>query len=532
MKTNAQAEILRKKSGKKIVCGIKIAAIMTLSCILGLGLAGCGGDDAQNGKDTLTYWVRLHSNLGTSVTNFGDTPFAKKYQEATGIRIKYTHPAQGQEAENLNLLLASGDLPDIIETDWLLRDPVTCIAQNTIIDLRELIDTSAPNFKEFLNENPDVDRQIKTDEGNYYVFPFVRNGEKLLSTAGLMLRGDWLEELSLEAPETIEEWENVLTQFKEKKGAKIPFVGGSYQLNFFAGAYQVANDFYVDNGQVKYGCIEPGFRDYLETMHRWYEKGLVDKNYAIMDNDLITASMLNGDGGATFGAGGAAMGAYLNAALQNGDTSYTLKAAKFPTIVKGEKPQFGNKMWQYSSTNGAAITGKCKKPEVAARFLDYSYSQEGKALNNFGIEGKSYEMIDGNPTYTALITNNPDGKSMGQILSMYVRATNEGPFVQDERYITQYYQLDEQKDALNMWSDNNGEKHAMPQVTLTKDERSEVNRIMNDLTTFCEENVVSFIIGSKSLSEFDNFVNECKAKNIDRAIAIRQAAYDRFMNRK
>ena len=40
--------------------------------------------------------------------------------------------------------------------------------------------------------------------------------------SGPILRKDWLDELGLEVPETIDEWENVLAQFKEKKGATAP----------------------------------------------------------------------------------------------------------------------------------------------------------------------------------------------------------------------------------------------------------------------------------------------------------------------
>ena len=152
-------------------------------------------------------------------------------------------------------------------------------------------------------------------------------------------------------------------------------------------------------------------------------------------------------------------------------------------------------------------------------------------LNNFGIEGESYEMVDGQPKYTELVTNNPEKLSMAQALTMYVRATNEGPFVQDERYIEQYYQLDNQKEALERWSDNNHQKHALPQVTLTQEERSEYSKIMTDFTTFRDEAIVAFILGSKPISEFDSFVQECKDRRIDRAIEIYQTAYDRFMSR-
>lgn len=519
-----------KANSGKLHC-LKCVTAVALTGTLVLGTAGCGNRQSTGEDNSLTYWVRLHANIATSVTNFSETPFAKEYMKQTGINVTYIHPVQGQEKENLNLLIASGELPDIIETEWLSRDPESSIAKNTIIKLNDIIESDAPNLKKFLSENQVIDRSVKTDSGNYYVFPFVRSGEKLLSTAGFMMRDDWLNELGLEAPETIEEWEKVLTAFKERKGASCPFVGGINQLGQFTGGFGVGYDFYVDDGKVKYGCLQDGFGEFLATMNRWYRSGLIDRNFALMDNDFITTNILNGSGGSSFGAGGGQMGTWLNSAKNNGDTRYSLTAVKYPAVEKGMTPEFSNKQWSYSPLNGAAITGKCKNPKLAAKFLDYSYSEKGSMLNNFGIEGESYELVDGNPTYTELITNNPEKLPMSQILTMYVRSSNEGPFVQDERYIEQYYQLPAQKNALNIWSDNKYEEHAMPQVTLTKEELSEYNRIMTDFTTFRDENIVSFIIGSRPISEFDSFVQECKNKKVERAIEIQQAAYDRFMSR-
>lgn len=153
-------------------------------------------------------------------------------------------------------------------------------------------------------------------------------------------------------------------------------------------------------------------------------------------------------------------------------------------------------------------------------------------LNNFGIEGESYTMVDGEPKYTENITNSPKGLSMAQALGMYVRSCAEGPFVQDERYIEQYYPTDQQREALDIWSINETEKRQMPLVTLTADEQTEYSNIMTDFETFKSENIIAFIIGTRPINEFDKFVQECKSRNLDRAVEIYQTAYERYMNRK
>ena len=58
-----------------------------------------------------------------------------------------------------------------------------------------------------------------------------------------------LDELGLEVPETIDEWENVLAQFKEKKGATAPLtiLSNFWDVGAFMGAYGVKNGFILDD---------------------------------------------------------------------------------------------------------------------------------------------------------------------------------------------------------------------------------------------------------------------------------------------
>ena len=48
------------------------------------------------------------------------------------------------------------------------------------------------------------------------MFPCI-NDSKFKIFGGLVLRADWLKELNLPVPETIEQWETTLRAFKEKK---------------------------------------------------------------------------------------------------------------------------------------------------------------------------------------------------------------------------------------------------------------------------------------------------------------------------
>lgn len=483
---------------------------------------------------TLSYWMELNANVAANYSSINDTEFGKKLQENTGITVEFQHPAVGQVAEQFNLLLSKSTLPDIIEYSWLTYagGPQKAIEDGVIIPLNDVIDNYCPNLKAYLEANPDVDRMIKTDDGAYYCFPFIRGGEKLKTSTGLMLRGDWLEELDMEVPKTMDEWYEVLTAFKEEKGAEAPFTylyssAGLTDNNPFAYAYGAPRNFYIgDDGKVHYGAIEDGYREYLKTMNKWMSEGLLDVDLATLTGDQVTAKVTNGTAGASFGWCGSSLGTWTNAGKTTTE-SFSLVPAPYPTLESGAKPEFGQKDNAYVNMGGAVITTSCKDVELAARLLDYAYSEEGHMLFNFGIEGVSYTMENGEPIYTDLLLKNPD-LSITHAMAGYIRANYNGPFVQDEAYASQYYTLDAQKEAIELWSDTNAGNHILPPVTPTVDESKEQAQIMNEINTYRDEMTLKFILGNKSFDEWDDYVKTIKGMNIDRVLEIQNAALERY----
>lgn len=169
---------------------------------------------------TLSYWGEINGNLIGVKASHDEIPFFQDWQKKTGVTLKFTAPPTGQVKEAMNVLLASGDLPDLLEYNFLgdfPGGPEKAISDGYIVRLNDLIDQYAPNLKKYLAENPDVDKMIKTDSGSYYAFPFVRGDEYLRVFQGPIIRKDWLDELGLPVPETIDEWTETLRAFKEKK---------------------------------------------------------------------------------------------------------------------------------------------------------------------------------------------------------------------------------------------------------------------------------------------------------------------------
>lgn len=545
------------KPSKKIVT---LAALLAMS---GTVLAGCAKEAAPTAEKsndgagqtgaaagtfsypmksdkTLTYWAELNGNISSVKPTFQDVPFFQEWQKRTGVSLKFIQPPANQAKEALNVLLASGELPDMIEYSWSTNfpgGPEKAINDGYIIKLNDAIAKYAPNLQKYLKENPEVDKQIKTDNGSYYAFPFIRGDDLLKTYQGPIIRKDWLDELGLQTPQTIDDWYTVLKAFKEKKGAAAPltFLGMPTALfgldgGGFVGAYGVIKNFYQEDGKIKYGPMEPGYKQFLATMQKWYAEGLIDKNIATIDAKTMDSNMTSGRSGATVWNSGAGIGKW-QPVVKEKDPKAQFAPAPYPVLKNGEKPKFGQKDFAFVSTASVAISGNSKNVETAVRLLDYAYGKEGHMFFNFGVEGVSYKMEGDYPKYTDVVMKNPDKLAPAQALAMYARSGYNGPFVQDKRYIEQYLTMPEQKDAIKIWSNTDAEKYTLPPITPTPQESTEFAAIMNDVKTLVDEMSLKIILGSEPVDSFDKYVAKMKTLKIDRAIEIQKAALDRYNKR-
>ena len=493
-----------------------------------------------NTDKKLTYWGEMNGNLVGVKATHEDVPFFQEWQKVTGVDLQFTAPPSGQVKEAMNMLLASGTLPDLIEYNFIgdfPGGPEKAINDGYIIELNDLINKYAPNLKKFLEENPEIDKMVKTDSGSYYVFPFVRYDEYLRVFQGPIVRKDWLDELGLPVPETIDDWTTMLRAFKEKKGATAPLSFNSKPRFFsdsgngaISGAFGVNRGFYLEENDIKFGPAEPGFKDYLNQMHEWYAEGLIDKNAATADTKSLDSNMATGATGATIGNAGGGIGKWQPLVEAN-EPNAVLVAAPYPVLNKGDKPKFGQMNHAYASEGTVAITTAAKDPELAVRMLDFGYSEEGRLFFNFGTEGVSYNMVGDYPTYTDLLLKNPDNLAPAQAISLYARGSYNGPFIQDKRYAEQFFILDTQKEAVNVWKNTDAAMHNLPPITPTPDESSDFATIMNDINTLVDEMTTKIIIGVEPIDAYESYLEKMKSLKLDRAIEIQSAALERFNNR-
>lgn len=528
-----------------------IGLLLASTCMASVLLTGCGGTEDTPGsqqpssgntgstagdnsgsaapetpqeKATLTVWAYwTNSDL---YADQGDWEYWQAIEEACNVDLQFLDSSGGKDA--LSLLAGTDDLPDlIIDYDGTFPGGVQkMLSDGSIIPLNDLMDSGyLGNYKKYLEQDPEVDKLIKNNEGLYAWVPMIRKPDSPLVFNGNMICQDWLDELNLEMPQTVQEMEDVLVAFKEKKGcdSAFSFIYGNYSI--MVNSFGVTEGMYVDDaGKIHYGPIEDEYLDFLTLFNRWMNMGILDPDGFTQNADAFFAKIASEKTGLVWGYTGGTLGRIQTMQAENEKMNYQ----PAPNPVQNAGDVFPVDQSSYRVNNiGGAISATCKNPEAAARVLDYTFTEEGNMLANYGKEGVTYEMVDGKPVFTEFVLHNPDGLSIEKALSIYAGCNNK-PFLVEKDYMLGGYAYDVQKESLEVWETPDAPKRNLPPSSMTGAETAEYNSIMTDIDTYVNEYKLKFILGTEPLENFPQFVDNIRKMNIERAIEIRQAEYDRF----
>lgn len=494
---------------------------------------------------TLSMFVSMDAKVSATRKNYSEMEAFQEMEKRTGIKIEFQHPAGNQIVEAFNLMMAANQLPDLISYSWgnVPGGFEKFVTDGQTIKVNEYAEKYAPNLMKIFKDRPDVRKDLVSDKGTMGYFPSLRLEKTTRYFESFTIRKDWLDKLNLKAPTTMDEWYTVLKAFKEKdpngngKADEIPFIGRNVEnlnIHRFAsawginGAWQVNNCFYVDNGKIKFSPLEPAYKDYLTTMNKWYKEGLIDPDYLSTDNKGADSKILNNIGGAFYGKMNGHIGTYMGT-MQGKDPKFNLEPTPYPKAADG-------KVYDMHSVNssvdggGLAITSKCKYPKEAAKWIDYLYSEPGIILTNFGIENFTYKMENGKPVYTEYITKNPDKLPLVQAIAKHAPAGIGPRMVNDGRYWEQVMLFPQQKLVFPTISNSSNERQ-IPNISLLQEESSKFSSIINEAKTYVEEMSAKIVMGEKPITEYDTMVKTLGTMKINDAIAIQQAAYDRYQKR-
>lgn len=484
---------------------------------------------------TLSLWLVANDTVSSLTDDYEKLPFFVEMEKRTGIHIDIEVVPTSSAAQAFNLMIASGELPDIImQSDAYgitYADGLdAAVDDGYFLDLTPYLDNLAADYQKARTWDIETEMQSLTDFGRVAEFRMCFVYGYQPAWDGLVIRKDWLDELGLEIPVTYDDWHTVLTAFKEKKGATAALqIGSQGHLaeGMISGGYGVNDTFININKTIHYSPIEEGYREYLTMLNQWYSEGLIDPDFLSQvsiytPNDSLVAS----------GASGAWADIYTLLTTREGlAEGMELVPVASPVKNAGDTVYVGMSICGTGAGNYTVISADTKYPELAVQWCNYLFTEEGSLLADYGLEGDTYEMVDGKPMYTAKITDNPDGLSFSQAYSYYTLYPSIGRSYNWKRE-TQL--LDERiMSCLDVWSSNfvkdRTEAYPLPAgVAMNAKEKARFAAIMADVETYVTESTTRFITGEMALDLWDEYVQTIRNSGIDEAISLYQAALDRY----
>lgn len=491
---------------------------------------------------TLTMWCDLIPPLFNHMPNgMADNLVYQTLQERSGVSLDITSTAITAASDQVSLIIASGDFPNIWSGfgTYYTNGLEEAVEEELIHDLADYKE-EFPAFFTIIDGYDAYGRNAYTDSGVVGVLNGIWTSPTI--DTGLTIRKDWFEALDMEIPTTLEDFHTLLTAFRDQYGATY-FMNqtSSDPVNSFAQCFGVVGNANVnttyayfmakDGQQVAFSPVEENFRDYLETMQTWYGEGLIYEDFANYSDNIPDAGMLlNGDIGVTYYSV-----ANYTTLMEQVTDSFALMAVDVPVNVETGEPAHLGRQVEYTSGKGfslsTSLTPGSEEFQAACAMLDYLYTDEGSELCNYGVEGETFTYgPDGEHVWTDLMLNNPNGLAYSWCLNCYTLGA--GSFRIDSTRTMNNYGEGELS-LMEVWNNSaNDATDCLPtSLSLTSDESAEFSATFSDINTYVQTNILSFITGAKPMDEFDQFVADIENMGVDRCIEILQDALDRYNQR-
>ncbi len=492
-------------------------------------------------KYELSLWMAWDNTYCPEYTSLTDHPFFQRLEEKTNIHVEFVVPTStfgdiGGAASEWTAAIAAGDMQDMVMHYYF----TPTLTSGTTIDaayedelyyiLNDYVDVQMPNFNALRQKYSVIDKTMYTTMGNIMFIPSITGCADAATapvTEGIIIRKDFLDELQLDVPVTIADWEEVLKQFSVQLGITSPLALGNMPLDpvvtgsAFLSAYGCDYKFYLgeDDGMVHYGCVEDGMLEYAKLLNGWYTN-----NYINIDTAVTTEMKTGNDIGAWLGG----IDEIANLKSLASDPNYEIVAAPYPVLNEGDKITVraeymptGN--YEY---NSFYVTQQCERPDIACKWLDQLFSEESYWEASYGVEGDTYtKNADGTITFTDKILNDPDGVRYGVAKYCFIES------IYCDRDVLVNYAYDANvKAAVETWSLATSERSLMRNTSWQYSaEERETKDTLGNFWAIQVGNIKGFINGSTELTEWDSYIAQMNDAGMELYIEIVQSAYDRFM---
>ena len=396
-----------------------LAILLTLAMLLGICAAALAEED---GWITLKVEAFDRDIAGFHVEDCWQLKYAQEhFGDPNKIKLEFVPVARWSEGEKLGLVMGTGTEPNLCCTyDGNLVNKA--IDDESIYELKDLLDEYAPNLKAFLGDDLLVFGQV---DGKQWFIP-ARRLE--VENVGNFIRADWLAALNMEKPTNMAEFEAYLRAAKEANlgGTQtIPMQLDLYEPNPL---YNVARftDAFIDFSKVTeedwvaYAAnheMLPGSKEGYRWLNKLYNDGLIYENFDI-DDDAATDTALT-------------MGYFGFFSMQpdqpwrpdknyEGELETNVPGASWTPVNCFQNDSLGGKtLHDVYAANGLSIIIPTKSTTeeqaiAAIKYLDWMAIPENMFAMQNGVEGINYLSVteDGIPTDIQNADQVPDENKM------------------------------------------------------------------------------------------------------------------------
>ena len=489
---------------------------------------------------TISFFYYLKS--GFPSRSDGQTPFWGRVEENLNIKIEWTEPSQQTATEKFNLMVASGDMTDLIHESSVESDSVCAypggydkaVADDIYVDLTEYIPEYCPWYDYYLKD-ADIYKNTVTDEGRIATFMALYS-ETAKTNQGVAVNKNYFEATGMDVPNTVDEWYELAKAMKAQ-GVQYPLYADSTG-SIFDGALSnamgtsITSQFIIDakTDELIFSPTMEESREYIELFRKWYSEDLIDKDFLSSNFNIIKDSFSAGKVG-TASVMGQEIDKYYDMfgveitpmpliVSEDCEAGQTFLANKYTTLVAG--------------LGGVAVTTCCEELEATLKFCDWFYSESGMYICNYGwIEGETYEIIDGQYRVIDEFFNGRDATYNISNKSLYTRGSGIGL-----TYPNFNFDLgsDTTKTASEGWTAStdysNAKYYYLPTaISLTSEESEDVSGKFNDLDTYVDGVILKWLVGETELNDntWNEFVETCNSMELDHIREVYDAAYRRYL---
>ena len=507
---------------------------------------------------SFTYWIPNSSSF-EEFSTYDDNLFYQWMEEQTGVDIIFEHPAVGSETEAFQTMILSGSYPEFVQgiKNRYNGGADKAIADGILLRLNEYVDQYMPHYRQVVYGTEETFIQAVSDAGNLWGVHHIVDVPQG-SWIGFGVREDWLDKMGMTTAncETIDGLEEVLTGMKDytyqNKGPLWLCNYSTTASDALVAAYDMGSTlaghkFFSKDGVVTYAPLEPGAPEYAAKMADWYAKGLINTDYVAAaaygtpQDKWVNGEVGVGDFVYTTDEMFAASAAISDT---NPDPDFRLQAITSPKKDASQDwsdIHFRNTQGKIRPGNSMGITvSALPNIELACKFWDYAWTDEGKVRSNWGSIG---EKGDTNTiSYIDETDANGDGhvecyqdwtmQKYGNVSQVQTKcAVHNGPTY--SIWSREWCTLSpRQIEYQNIWN-RAGDDWVMPEgLTLTVDEGTENASIVASADSTWHEWLAAVVTGAKSADTYQAEVYDViKSFGIDTAIANYQAALDRYNER-